>query len=522
MARGVPRRSLGSADRGRHPAGRLDEAGTVADEDFEAGAARRSLETTSPTPASGSITPVAGRRPRPGRPWFAAPDDPRHPSAIREAGRLGSSRSASPRPDADSGPRACVRQDSALDVLRSLIPADRRRIRPMMPRSGGRLDDSRRSIGSSARRSSTACLAESAAIGSASILARLHAPGPPQPALHRAPVPGAAGGGGGLAGPSTGVSVPLLLPRGGAEGVLAGVGRPGDGRRRVRRRRGGPRGGGRLAAVAGAVALLLLRVLGGPRNRRPRPVDVVLGRSDGLGSSLFAPVHAPRTPVVQLFDYYYHARKHDLADEAGPETPPAYYHWRRAANAIDLLDLENGVVPWAPTAWQRDLYPAEYRDDFLVLHDGVDARSLRPEAGRPRSIAGRTVPEGAKVVTFVARCLDRLRGFDRFLKLANALIRERPDVVAVAVGDPTVDRTLDVDLPRPGLSGQADRGRPPARPRPALAPGGGRAGGGRRGPGARATCTSTRAGPIRCRGRCSRRWPPAGSSWRATTRRSAR
>ena len=55
--------------------------------------------------------------------------------------------------------------------------------------------------------------------------------------------------------------------------------------------------------------------------RRPRPIDVVLGRSDGLGSSLFAPVHVPRTPVVQFFDYYYHARKHDLADEAGPETP---------------------------------------------------------------------------------------------------------------------------------------------------------------------------------------------------------
>jgi glycosyltransferase involved in cell wall biosynthesis len=179
-------------------------------------------------------------------------------------------------------------------------------------------------------------------------------------------------------------------------------------------------------------------------SRRPRPIDVVLGRSDGLGSSLFAPVHAPRTPVVQFFDYYYHARKHDLADEAGPQTPAAYYHWRRSANAIDLLDLENGVLPWTPTAWQRDLFPVEYRDDFFVLHDGIDARAFVPEAGRARSIAGRTVPEGMKVITFVGRCLDRLRGFDRFLKLANVLIRERSDVIAVAVGSPTVDRLLDV------------------------------------------------------------------------------
>jgi len=111
---------------------------------------------------------------------------------------------------------------------------------------------------------------------------------------------------------------------------------------------------------------------------------------------------------------------------------------------MDLLDLENGVKPWTATAWQRDLYPAEYRDDFLVLHDGVDTRVDRSSTGLPRMIAGRSIPDGMKVVGFVSRETDRLRGFDRFLKLANTLIRERPDVIAVAVGDPTVGRALDV------------------------------------------------------------------------------
>jgi glycosyltransferase involved in cell wall biosynthesis len=180
--------------------------------------------------------------------------------------------------------------------------------------------------------------------------------------------------------------------------------------------------------------------------RRPRPIDAVLGRSADLGSTLFVPVYAPGAPIVNFFDYVFPPRSGDLADEAGPDTPPAYYHWRRASTAIDLLDLENGVTPWTTSAWQRDLYPPEYRDDFVVLHDGVDHRRFRPRPpGSPRTIAGRTIPEGTRVVSFVARSLDRLRGFDRFLALSNHLLKTRSDVICIAVGDPVVRRGLDVN-----------------------------------------------------------------------------
>jgi glycosyltransferase involved in cell wall biosynthesis len=177
--------------------------------------------------------------------------------------------------------------------------------------------------------------------------------------------------------------------------------------------------------------------------RRPRPIDLALGRSAGLGSSLFALVYQSRLPIVQLFDYYLHPKANDLADEAGPDTPLPYYRWRRTANAMDLLDLENGVVPWTATAWQRDLYPAEYRDDFVVIHPGVDAPHGPRRPARTRRIAGRTVPQGAKVVSFVARCLDRLRGFDRFIALAARLQRDDPNVICVAAGDPVAGRGLD-------------------------------------------------------------------------------
>jgi glycosyltransferase involved in cell wall biosynthesis len=182
---------------------------------------------------------------------------------------------------------------------------------------------------------------------------------------------------------------------------------------------------------------------------RPRPIDLIVGRSAGLGSSLFAPVYQPAAPVVSFLDYFYHAHRHDLADEAGPETPATYFHWRRSMAAIELLDLEPCSLAWAPTHWQRDLYPAEYRDRTIVQHDGIDTyRFTRSPwhsgvAGK-RSIAGRTISDDTRIVSFVARSVDRLRGFDRFLTVANELFKARADVLCVVAGDPVVRRGLDV------------------------------------------------------------------------------
>ena len=179
--------------------------------------------------------------------------------------------------------------------------------------------------------------------------------------------------------------------------------------------------------------------------RRLRPIDLVLGHSGGQGSSLFFPVFQPGVPIVNLFDYYFQPHANDLTDGTGSEMPPEYFHWRRAANAMDLLDLENGVIPWTHTPWQRDLFPKEYQEDFLVHFDGIDgARFGRVRETPDRVIQGKTIPAETRVITFVARNLERLRGFDRFMELANRLMRKRNDVLCVVAGGFQVQRGLDV------------------------------------------------------------------------------
>ncbi len=100
----------------------------------------------------------------------------------------------------------------------------------------------------------------------------------------------------------------------------------------------------------------------------------------------------------------------------------------------------------------------------MVLHDGIDVRTFAPGATEPGRSPGGSVGEGTRIITFIARSLDRLRGFDRFLKLANALVRERSDVVAVVVGDSKVSRSLDVTFHGRNYTEEALKLDPPPDP----------------------------------------------------------
>ena len=102
----------------------------------------------------------------------------------------------------------------------------------------------------------------------------------------------------------------------------------------------------------------------------------------------------------------------------------AFTRGPRPPGSATLFRLNTAVTSWSCTmAWTRAVSSSE---------------------GSARVVAGRTVPAGTKVVSFVARCTDRLRGFDRFLDLANRLIRAGDDVVAIVAGDPVVTNGIDV------------------------------------------------------------------------------
>ena len=165
--------------------------------------------------------------------------------------------------------------------------------------------------------------------------------------------------------------------------------------------------------------------------------DVIVGHS-GFGSTLFLRDLYCGVPVVNLFEYFYRTEDSDM--DFRPDFPPlpADRLRARARNAMILLDLDHCTLGYCPTDWQRARFPAEYQPKLRTLFDGIDTDLWKPDATAPRRVAGRDVPPGTKLVTYVSRGMESMRGFDIFMRVAKKVCDRRADVVFAVVGSDRV------------------------------------------------------------------------------------
>jgi len=174
--------------------------------------------------------------------------------------------------------------------------------------------------------------------------------------------------------------------------------------------------------------------------------DLIVGHS-GFGSTLFLRDLYPKTPIINLFEYYYRPR-HPESDmgyrqDLKWQLPESFFMRARARNAMILLDLENCSLGYCPTAFQRSTFPDKFHPKIDVIFDGVERsvyhgnnESLRPPvaARGARTIAGVTVPPTTRVVTYVSRGFESMRCFDLFMRSAKLIAEQYPDVLFFVVG----------------------------------------------------------------------------------------
>ncbi len=163
--------------------------------------------------------------------------------------------------------------------------------------------------------------------------------------------------------------------------------------------------------------------------------DLVVGQS-GYGPTLFLR-ELYDCPFINYVEYYY--RRHGSDFDFRPDFPSTELsHLRlRARNAMLLLELQECDAGYSPTHWQRAQLPAEYQPKVQVLFDGVDTDFWRPRPelrSGTRRLGGLQFPPGIKLVTYAARGLEAMRGFDIFMRLAKKLCQRRSDVVFLIAG----------------------------------------------------------------------------------------
>src|SRR3954447_6952938 len=174
--------------------------------------------------------------------------------------------------------------------------------------------------------------------------------------------------------------------------------------------------------------------------------DLIVGHS-GFGSTLFLPELYPDVPVVNLFEYYYipHDPESDMdfRRDLGWKIETMKYLRSRCRNAMILLDLQNCVLGYTPTGFQRSKFPDQYQAKLRTVFDGVDRsiyhgfeETLRPppDTRGTRTIAGVEIGASTRVVTYVSRGFESICGVDIFMKSARLIAQQYPDVAFIIVG----------------------------------------------------------------------------------------
>ncbi len=162
--------------------------------------------------------------------------------------------------------------------------------------------------------------------------------------------------------------------------------------------------------------------------------DLIVGHS-GFVSTLYLR-ELYDCPIINYFEYFYRTRNSDLDFRKDLPAPSELDRIRaRTRNAMLLLDLENCDAGYAPTRWQRDRLPEVFHPKTRVIFDGVDTAVWRRQETGNRKIGGWDFPENMRIVTYVSRGLEAMRGFDIFMKLAHRLCGLRTDVLFVVVGE---------------------------------------------------------------------------------------
>ena len=105
-------------------------------------------------------------------------------------------------------------------------------------------------------------------------------------------------------------------------------------------------------------------------------------------------------------------------------------------NAMTRSALADATAWVMPTEHQANSLPSEFRDQRLhVIHEGIDTQLAQPNPEVTFALSGITIDRSVPTITLVNRNLERLRGFDVFMRALPTILSRNPYVRVLIVGD---------------------------------------------------------------------------------------
>ena len=176
--------------------------------------------------------------------------------------------------------------------------------------------------------------------------------------------------------------------------------------------------------------------------------DIIIGHV-GWGELSFFKELWPDVPIIGYFEYYYNMTGgmvgFDPAEKISAHAP----YLNHARNIVPLANIETVDLGHCPTHWQRDRFPESFHRKLYVCHDGIRTDQLLPDLDVSLRLGrlAEPVTRGDEIITYVARNLEKTRGFHTMMRALPRILAERPAARVVIVGGNEVSYGKQSDHP---------------------------------------------------------------------------
>lgn len=163
--------------------------------------------------------------------------------------------------------------------------------------------------------------------------------------------------------------------------------------------------------------------------------DLVLGHT-GWGELTFFKQVWPDVPILGFFEYFYQMEGGLVGfdpEEVVSDTAPFLNY---ARNMVPFANIQSVDLGHVPTEWQKNRFPTSFHSKFYTCHDGIRTDLLGPDPDVNLSLSRleRPLTRGDEVFTYMARNMERARGFHVFMRALPKILAERPDARVLVIG----------------------------------------------------------------------------------------